>query len=43
VGSEVVLLQARPITTLQEQLIEPVSVPVEVPPARPSTRRSLEH
>ncbi len=32
VGSEVVLLQARPITALPEQSIEPVPVPVEVPP-----------
>jgi rifampicin phosphotransferase len=31
-GGEVVLLQARPITALPEQPIEPVPVPVEVPP-----------
>jgi rifampicin phosphotransferase len=31
-GGEVVLLQARPITALPEQPVEPVPVPVEVPP-----------
>jgi rifampicin phosphotransferase len=31
-AGEVVLLQARPITALAEQSIEPVPVPVEVPP-----------
>ena len=31
-GGDIVLLQARPITTLPDQPIEPVRVPVEVPP-----------
>jgi len=31
-GSDLVLLQARPITTLPDQPVEPVPVPVEVPP-----------
>jgi len=31
-GSDLVLLQARPITSLPEQPVEPVPVPVEVPP-----------
>src|SRR5215203_7198772 len=31
-GSDLVLLQARPITNLPEQPVEPVPVPVEVPP-----------
>jgi rifampicin phosphotransferase len=31
-GSDLVLLQGRPITTLPDQPIEPVPVPVEVPP-----------
>ena len=31
-GSDLVLLQARPITSLPEQPVEPVPVPVELPP-----------
>ena len=31
-GTDLVLLQARPITVLPDQPVEPVPVPVEVPP-----------